>query len=60
MFLPIGLFNVTGLAIRTLLTTPLTAAVIGITAAAILVGLLFLLFGAGAGRGLRGICRPGQ
>lgn len=51
MFLPIGLFNVTGLAIRTLLTTPLTAAVIGITAAAILVGLLLLLFESGAGRG---------
>lgn len=51
MFLPIGLFNVTGLAIRTLLTTPLTGAVIGLALAAILVGLLLLLVGSGAGRG---------
>ena len=51
MFLPIGLFTITGHAVRALLVTPLTGVIIGMAAAAILVGLLFLLFGAGAGRG---------
>lgn len=51
MFLPIGLFTITGHAVRALLVTPLSGAIIGMAAAAILVGLLLLLFGAGAGRG---------
>lgn len=49
MFLPIGLFPLTGHAVRTLLTTPLTAVIIGAAAAAILIGLLFVMVGAGRG-----------
>jgi hypothetical protein len=51
MFFPIGLFTITGHTVRALLVTPLTGVIIGMAVAAILIGLLFLLFGAGPGRG---------
>ena len=49
MFLPIGLFNVTGHAVRALLMTPLTGAIIGVAVAVILVSLLLLLVGPARG-----------
>jgi putative effector of murein hydrolase LrgA (UPF0299 family) len=50
MFLPIGLFTITGHAVRALLVTPLTGAIIGMAVAGVLVVLLFSLLWTGSER----------